>query len=112
VPLGQVTSSTTLVFIILSATLHGLDTETVASTLSKKFWEELIAYFLSQHTVHLVRHRPHREHRIQPFFYCCVCIRCRGNVFTQIHRHTNGKVVAATSRRVGRSIPDIVGFFN
>jgi hypothetical protein len=27
-------------------------------------------------------HGAHRKWRVQRFFYCCVCIRCRGNVFT------------------------------
>jgi hypothetical protein len=39
--------------------------------------EELIAYFPS------IRHGPHRKRRIQKSFYCCVCIRCRANVFTE-----------------------------
>jgi hypothetical protein len=29
----------------------------------------------------LIRHRPHRKRRAKRFFHCCVCIRCRGNVF-------------------------------
>jgi hypothetical protein len=36
--------------------------------LNKKFWEELIAYFP------LIR--------VQQF-YCCVCIRCRHNIFAE-----------------------------
>jgi hypothetical protein len=28
----------------------------------------------------LILHRPHRKRCIQHFFYCCMCIRCRGNV--------------------------------
>jgi hypothetical protein len=43
----------------------------------KKFWEELIAYF------YLIQHGLHRKGRIQQFFYCCVFIRCRRNVFTE-----------------------------
>jgi hypothetical protein len=31
----------------------------------------------------LIWHRPHRKWRVQQFFYCCVCIRCRGNIFTE-----------------------------
>jgi hypothetical protein len=42
---------------------------------NKKFWEELIAYFL------LIRHGSHRKRRFQQFLYCCVCIRCRGSVY-------------------------------
>jgi hypothetical protein len=37
----------------------------------------LIAYFP------LIRHGPHRKHRAQQLFYCCMCIICRGNVFTE-----------------------------
>jgi hypothetical protein len=44
---------------------------------NKKFWEELIAYVL------LKRHGPRRKRSIQQFFYCCVCIHCSGNVFTE-----------------------------
>jgi hypothetical protein len=44
--------------------------------LNKKFWEELIAYFP-------LIHQPHRKRRVQQFFYYCVCICCRGNVFTE-----------------------------
>jgi hypothetical protein len=40
---------------------------------NKKFWEELP----------LIRHGPHRKQLVQQFFYCCMCIRCRGNVFTE-----------------------------
>jgi hypothetical protein len=40
---------------------------------NKKFWEELIAYSL-------IRHGPHSKRRVQQFFYCCACIRYRGNV--------------------------------
>jgi hypothetical protein len=43
---------------------------------NKKFWEELIASFS------FIRHEPHRKRRVQQFCYCCVCIRCRGNVLT------------------------------
>jgi hypothetical protein len=38
----------------------------------KNFWEERIAHFL------LIRYEPHRKRSVQQFFYCCVCIRCRG----------------------------------
>jgi hypothetical protein len=37
--------------------------------INKKFWEELIAYFPLIH--------------VEQFFYCCVCIRCRRNVFAK-----------------------------
>jgi hypothetical protein len=28
-------------------------------------------------------HGPHRELRVEQLFHCCVCVRCRGNVFTE-----------------------------
>jgi hypothetical protein len=31
----------------------------------------------------LIRHGPHWKWRVQQFFYCCVCIRYRGNVSTE-----------------------------
>jgi hypothetical protein len=31
----------------------------------------------------LIRHGPHWKLRVQQFFYCCVCIRYRGNVSTE-----------------------------
>jgi hypothetical protein len=46
----------------------------------------------------LIRHGPHRKRRVSQFFYCCVYIRCCGNVFTEplpsndmgyIYRHTD-----------------------
>jgi hypothetical protein len=42
----------------------------------KKFWEELVAY------VPLIRHGLHRKQRVQQYFCCCLCNRCRGNGFT------------------------------
>jgi hypothetical protein len=46
-------------------------------TLNKKFWEELISYFP------MIRRGPHIKWRVQRFFYSCLCIHCRGNVFTE-----------------------------
>jgi hypothetical protein len=31
----------------------------------------------------VIRHGPHWKRRVQQFFYCCVCIRYRGNVSTK-----------------------------
>jgi hypothetical protein len=39
----------------------------------------------------LIRHEPHRKRRIQQFFYCCVCIRYRGNVSTEA-LPSNGRI--------------------
>jgi hypothetical protein len=33
-------------------------------------------------SIYYIRHGPHRKHHVKQFFYCCVCIRCGGNVFT------------------------------
>jgi hypothetical protein len=93
-----------------SLVFHNLEKHTVTSLrvdiatwnfyISKKFWKEHIAYFP------LTRHGPHRKRRVQQFVYCCVCIRCRGNVFTEpmtgndkgihIHTQTDGKHLWST----------------
>jgi hypothetical protein len=44
---------------------------------NRKFCKELIAYFP------FIRHPRHRKQRVQQFFCCCMCIRCRWNVFTE-----------------------------
>jgi hypothetical protein len=44
----------------------------------KKFWEELIVNFP------LIRHAPRTKKTVQEFFYRRVCIRCHGNVFTEL----------------------------
>jgi hypothetical protein len=51
--------------------------EAIKWKMRKKFWEKLIADFP------LIRHGPHKNRRVQQFFYCCMCICCRGNVFTE-----------------------------
>jgi hypothetical protein len=38
--------------------------------------------FPSLHTAYLIRHGPHRKHRVRQF-YCFGCIRCRGKVFAE-----------------------------
>jgi hypothetical protein len=39
----------------------------------------------------LIRHELHRKRRAQQFFYYCVYIRCRGNVYTeQLPRNNRG----------------------
>jgi hypothetical protein len=60
---------------------------------NKRFREKLIAYFP------LIRHGPHWKRLVQQF-YRCVCVRCRGNNFTEalpsndkdIHIQTHGLV--------------------
>jgi hypothetical protein len=44
---------------------------------NRKFWKELNVYF------HLIRNGLHRKRSIKQFIYCCVCVRCRGNAFTE-----------------------------
>jgi hypothetical protein len=46
------------------------------------FWEELIAYFLNMHTEYLMQGL-HRKYRVQQF-HSYACIRCSGNVFTEL----------------------------
>jgi hypothetical protein len=38
---------------------------------------------ISLQTEYLIWHGPHRKHRVQQFFWCRVCIRCRGNMFAE-----------------------------
>jgi hypothetical protein len=44
---------------------------------NKKFWEELIAYFPLYDTGHI------ENDTFSILFYCCACIRYRGNVSTE-----------------------------
>jgi hypothetical protein len=46
----------------------------------------------------LIRHGPHRKRCVQQFFYCCMCIRCRGNVFTE---PLPSKIYIQTPRLIG-----------
>jgi hypothetical protein len=62
---------------------------------NKKFWEELVAYFP------LIRHEQHRKRRVQQFFYCCVYIRCRGNVFTEPLPSNDRRIHIETHRLMG-----------
>jgi hypothetical protein len=62
---------------------------------NKKFWEELIAYFP------LLRRGPHRKRRVQQFFYCCLCIRCRGNFFTEPLSSNDRGIHIQTQRLMG-----------
>jgi hypothetical protein len=39
---------------------------------------------IAVNTEYLIWHGPHRKHRVQQLFYCWVCIRCRGNAFTEL----------------------------
>jgi hypothetical protein len=41
------------------------------------FLEELMTYFPS------IKHGSHRKRRLKLFFYCCMCILCRGSVSTE-----------------------------
>jgi hypothetical protein len=57
---------------------------------NKEFWEELIAYFS------LIPHAPHRKRRVQQLFYCCMCIRYRGNVFTEPLASNDSRIYTQT----------------
>jgi hypothetical protein len=61
-----------------------------------KFWEELIASF------RMIRHGPHRKRRVQQFLYCCVCICCRGDVFTEPSPSNDRRIHIQTHRLMGR----------
>jgi hypothetical protein len=43
--------------------------------------QEVLA--ITDRVLSLIRHGPHKKRRVQQFFYCCVCICCRGNIFTE-----------------------------
>jgi hypothetical protein len=43
----------------------------------KKFREEVMAHFP------FIVHGPHRKRHGQQFFYCCMCIHCSDNFFTE-----------------------------
>jgi hypothetical protein len=72
----------------------GLRMQGWTNFIKKKFWEELIACFP------LIRHGPHRNRRVQQFIYCCVCIRCRVNVFTE-PLPSNDRMDTHTDRLMG-----------
>jgi hypothetical protein len=61
---------------------------------AKQDWREQIAYFP------LIRPGPHRKRHIQKFFYC-VCIRCRGNVFTEQLPGNDRGIHIKTHRLIG-----------
>jgi hypothetical protein len=76
--------------------------------INQKFWEELITYFLPLHIEHLMRHRPHRKHLFQQFFYCRVCIRYCGIALSG-SLPSNDKGDTQTHRQQGNLI--IILFF-
>jgi hypothetical protein len=49
----------------------------VIDTMVKKFCGKLIVY------IPLIKHEPHGKRCVQQLFSFCMCIRCRGNVFTE-----------------------------
>jgi hypothetical protein len=63
---------------------------------NKKLWEELIAYFPR------IRHGPHRKRRVQDFFCCFVCIRCRFSFRTESLPSNDRGVHIQTHRLMGR----------
>jgi hypothetical protein len=40
--------------------------------------------FLTPHFEYLIRHVPHKKHRVRHFLYCCMFIHCPGNVFAEL----------------------------
>jgi hypothetical protein len=67
----------------------------------KKFWEDLVACFPFT-TYSLIRHGRHRKLRVQNSSYACLCVRCRGNVFTDPlpSKDKGGYTETQTPRRV------------
>jgi hypothetical protein len=59
----------------------------------KKFWEDLITYFS------LIRNGPQRKRSGQQFFYCCVCNRCRVNMFTEPLPSNDGRITCRQTHR-------------
>jgi hypothetical protein len=64
-----------------------------AGTKHKKLWEELISY--------LIRNEPYRKRPFQQFFYCCLCICCRGNVFIEPLPSNDRRDYIQTQRLIG-----------
>jgi hypothetical protein len=62
---------------------------------NKKFWE-LIDYVPS------IKHTPRRKRRVHQFLYCCSCIRCHGNVFTEPLPDNGMDVCIRTHTLMGR----------
>jgi hypothetical protein len=48
----------------------------------------------------LIRHGDHKKRRVQQFFYCQVCIRCSGNVFTEPLRSNDSRIHSTVTLRV------------
>jgi hypothetical protein len=55
-------------------------TQPVYSLDSRK---NLSSTLLSLHIEYLIRHVPHRKHRVRQSFYSCMCNHCRGNVSSE-----------------------------
>jgi hypothetical protein len=59
--------------------------------LIEQFWEELAVY------LPLIQNTRHRKRSAQ-FFYCCVCIRCRRNMFTKLLPSNDGGIYIQTHK--------------
>jgi hypothetical protein len=51
-----------------------------------------------------IRHWPHRKWQVQQFFNCCMCIPCRGNVFTEPLPYTEWRDIHTDTRIDGRDL--------
>jgi hypothetical protein len=49
----------------------------------------------------LIRYKPHRKQSAQQFFYCCLCIHCPGNVFTEPLPNNDRGIQIQTHRLMG-----------
>jgi hypothetical protein len=70
------------------------------SVLNNKFYEELIAY------VPLIRRGSYIKRRVQRFFYCCICIRCRGKFYAE-PLPSNGRGIYIQTHRLPRGIYEV-----
>jgi hypothetical protein len=54
----------------------------------------------------LIRHGPHWKRRVQQFFYCCMCMRYRGNVSTEpMPSNDKGFLPSRCLATIGRFLP-------
>jgi hypothetical protein len=51
----------------------------------------------------LIRHGPYRKRRVHKVFYCYVCIRCSGNVFTELSPSNDRRDTHTDTQTDGRA---------
>jgi hypothetical protein len=73
---------------------HTINHSLRSTWVNKKFWEELIVKFSLIHV-------PHKKRNVQQLFYCCVCIRCSGNVLREPLPSNDGGIHFLIHRLIG-----------